>query len=283
MAEIYLCSTLMWNGSLEDMFSFIYRNGLDGMELWAQHWFEKGYSIEEFERLSALYPVKVVVHSCSWDLNPSSLNEGIRKASVAQIQKSIDLAAALQADEVTVHPGHATILDEMDGYYERMHQSLKEILQYAQKKKIAISLEIMEELPKEYATSVSEMKKITQEMGNQFWYTLDIAHCEGEKEIFTALEQERRFSKFHISNRQGKHLHVPLPDGDYDFMKLLPELEKYRIPFVVEGFDSSRDFLIARKNIHFLKNYGGQHEEEVNCSNDGSNDGGNWGYRVRQQ
>ena len=41
MAEIYLRSTLMWNASLEDMFSFIYRNGLDGMELWAQHWFEK--------------------------------------------------------------------------------------------------------------------------------------------------------------------------------------------------------------------------------------------------
>lgn len=258
MSEIYLGSTLLWNVSLEEIFSFIYSNGLDGVEMWAQHWFERGYSIEEYQRLSALYPVKTVVHSCSWDLNPSSLNEGIRKASVGEIEKSIDLAVELNADEVTVHPGHATVAGNMEEYYPRMHQSLQEILEYAKRKNIDISLEIMEEIPKEYATSVGAMKKITQEMEDEFCYTLDIAHCEGKKEIFTALEEGKHFSKFHISNRQGKHLHTPLPEGDYDFTELLPILEKYQLPFVVEGFDSSKEFSVARKNVNFLKNYGGK-------------------------
>lgn len=258
MLEVYLCSTLMWNASLEEMFSFIYNNELDGIEMWAQHWFEKGYSVEEYQRLSALYPVKTVVHSCSWDLNPSSLNEGIRQASMEEIKKSINLAEALNANEVTVHPGHATILDKWEEYYQRMHQSLREILEYAKKKRIDVSLEIMEQLPKEFATSVCEMRKITQEMEDEFCYTLDIAHCESKDEIFTALEQGKHFSKFHISNRQGKRLHTSLPEGDYEFAELLPVLSTYHIPFVVEGFDSNPEFPIARKNINFLKTYGGK-------------------------
>ena len=163
--------------------------------MWAQHWFERGYSIEEYQRLSALYPVKTVVHSCSWDLNPSSLNESIRKASVGEIEKSIDLAVELNADEVTVHPGHATVAGNMEEYYPRMHQSLQEILGYAKQKNIDISLEIMEEIPKEYATSVGAMKKITQEMEDEFCYTLDISHCEGKKRNFHSVRRGKAFFK----------------------------------------------------------------------------------------
>ena len=258
MSEIYLCSTLMWNASLEEMFAFIYSSGLDGMEIWAQHWFEKEYSVEEYRKLSALYPLRTIVHSCSWDLNPSSLNEGIRQASIAEIKKSIDLAVNLNANEVTVHPGHATITNEMEIYYERMHQSLQEILEYAKQKRVDVSLEIMEQIPKEFVTSVCEMKKITQEMEEKFCYTLDIAHCEDKKEITAALQQGKHFSKIHISNRQGMRLHTPLAEGDYNFTEILPMLEKYQIPFVVEGFDSNREFPIAKKNIKFLKTYGGK-------------------------
>lgn len=258
MSEFYMGSTLMWNATLEEMVQFIYNNGLDGIEMWAQHWFEKGYSIQEYEKLIALYPVKTIVHSCSWDLNPASLNEGIRKASILEIQKSMDLAAALNANEVTVHPGRITICNEMEGYYERMHQSLQEILEYAKGKGIDVSLEIMERIPKEFVTSVDEMKKITKEMEDEFCYTLDIAHCDEECDILKALEQGRHFSKFHISNRQGSRLHTPLPEGEYDFKTLLPMLRKYQIPFVVEGFDSQEEFPVARKNIHFLKIYGGK-------------------------
>ena len=62
MAAIYLSSTLLWNSSLEEIFHLAYQSGLDGMELWAQHFFSRGYKEEEFQKLSALYPLKSCIH-----------------------------------------------------------------------------------------------------------------------------------------------------------------------------------------------------------------------------
>lgn len=257
MSEFYLSSTLMWNVTLEEMVQFTYDNGLDGIELWAQQWFEKGYSVEEYQRLTALYPIKTFVHSCSWDINPASINDGIRHASILEIKKSIDLAASLNAYEVTVHPGHSSVNGSPEPYAVRMYQTLKELLAYSTQKWIDLSLEIMEEIPNEFVTSVAAMKSITREMESDFYYTLDTAHCEGVHVLMEMLGQGMRFSKFHISNRQGKKLHTPLPDGDYDFASLLPMLKDYAIPFVIEGFDSQKEFSIAKKNIQFLKLNGG--------------------------
>ena len=88
MANIYLCSTLLWNASLEEIFNLACQSGLDGIELWAQHFFHREYDAGEFEKLAALYPIKSCIHSQSWDLNLASMNEGIRKQSVIEVEKS---------------------------------------------------------------------------------------------------------------------------------------------------------------------------------------------------
>lgn len=109
MANIYLSSTLLWNGSMEEIFDMVFQSGLDGIELWSQQFFYRKFDIDEFEKLAALYPLKNCIHSQSWDLNISSVNDGIRKQSVTEVKKSVELAYQLGLDEVTVHPGHCTI------------------------------------------------------------------------------------------------------------------------------------------------------------------------------
>lgn len=255
MSEFYLSSTLMWNASLEEMINFVYENDLDGIEMWAQQWFEKGYDAEEYNRLTAVYPIKTFVHSCSWDLNMASMNEGIRRASVAEIKKSIDLACLIDAYEITVHPGHETICYMQDMYYEKMYASLKDILKYAKEKNIDVSLEIMEEIPKEFVTSYSEMMKVTKELSAQFFYTLDIAHCNSEKVIEDTLSEASRISKFHISNRTQNKLHTPLDEGIYDFTKVLKKLSEYDTPMVIEGLDTSKGYSVAKRNVEFLKKW----------------------------
>ena len=109
MKQIFVSSTLLWNAGLEEMFQRVYDNGFDGIELWAQHFFTKGYDTQEYLRLQALYPLRTCVHSCSWDLNLASMNQGIRKMSIRQVETSMRLAAELEALELTVHPGHMTL------------------------------------------------------------------------------------------------------------------------------------------------------------------------------
>ena len=133
MASIYLSSTLLWGSSPEEMFQLAYQSGLSGIELWAQHFFYQKYNAEEYRKLAALYPLRGCVHSQSWDLNLASLNDGIRTQSIAEVKKSIDLARRLDLEEVTVHPGHRTIPGAGEPYREYLRESLKEILEYAEK------------------------------------------------------------------------------------------------------------------------------------------------------
>lgn len=254
MANIYLSSTLLWRGSLEEIFDNVFRFGSDGIELWSQQFFYRKFDIGEFEKLAALYPLKNCVHSQSWDLNISSVNDGIRKQSVAEVKKSVELAYQLGLDEVTVHPGHRTISGTEVSYGAYLHESLREILEYAQKRKIDVSLEIMEKIPREFVTTMDAMKAVCGDMFDQFVYTLDVAHCDGEEEILSTLQNYRpRISKIHISNRKGSRFHTPLDEGDYDMEKLLPELARYNLPMVIEGLDSSRDFSAAKQNIQFVQ------------------------------
>ena len=49
MKQIFVSSTLLWNAGLEEMFQRVYDNGFDGIELWAQHFFAKGYDTQILE------------------------------------------------------------------------------------------------------------------------------------------------------------------------------------------------------------------------------------------
>ena len=257
MRRIFVSSTLFWKASLDEIFRCVYEEGYDGIEFWAQHFWERQYDINEYLRLSALYPLQTAVHSCSWDLNLSSMTEGIREESVRQVRRSMELAHMVNAMDLTIHRGHMTMAESRDESMRRLQQSLDEIAVYSKRCGVDVSLEIMEKIPKEFITDPAAMREAVGIHEREFYYTLDVAHCDSEQELFEILDTLNRISKIHISNRAGKKYHTPLDSGDYDFGKLLPKLLAYDLPMVVEGYDTSRDFHIFTENTHFLKTHGG--------------------------
>ena len=80
-----------------------------GIEVWAQHFFYHQYDKAAYREYASKFQMETFIHSCSWDLNLVSLNEGIRQASVQEVVASMRLAKELGAAEVTVHPGHMTM------------------------------------------------------------------------------------------------------------------------------------------------------------------------------
>lgn len=267
MATIYISSTMMWSRPMEDIFDMTYRAGLDGIELWAQQFFSKGWSTEEYRKLSALYPLKTCVHSQSWDLNLASMNEGIRRQSVQEVKRSVELADALGAWEVTVHPGRITLPGADVPYEDYLHESLREILEYAQRYHICISLEVMEQLPREFVTDMDRMRRVCRELFDDFSYTLDVAHCDSQAMIGDIMEQwGSRISKVHVSNRKGSRLHTLLENGDYPMDEILVRLSGYGLPMVMEGLDASPESEGAYRNFSFIqstfyKKNGGKNNE----------------------
>ena len=127
MKDMFVASTLFWQTSLQDMTRQIKTDGLTGLEMWAQQFFYQNYDIEEYKTLAEAYGLRTLVHSCSWDLNLASINESIRQASVGQVIASLQLAKAIGAEEVTVHPGHLTLAGITDRSCQILHHSLDEI------------------------------------------------------------------------------------------------------------------------------------------------------------
>lgn len=253
MAAIYISTPLLWNGSLEEIFSWARQGHLDGIEMWAQQFFYHGYSREEYRELAHRTRLQGCVHSQSWDLNLASINEGIRRQSVVEVEKSIELAHSLGLSEVTVHPGHHTFPGAAQSSESYLRESLKRILDYSRKLQVQVSLEIMEKIPKEFITSMEAMKSVCADMFSEFVYTLDIAHCDSQEEALETLKAySPQISKIHISNRMGNKFHTPLKQGDYDMEKLLPILAGYHVPLVMEGFDTGKDFSTATENLQFI-------------------------------
>ncbi|AZV57540.1 sugar phosphate isomerase/epimerase family protein [Clostridium sp. AWRP] len=261
MIPVYFSSTLMWNSSLEEIFKKAYTEGFEGIEFWAQHFESRGYSEKEYKELKEIYPIKTIIHSYSWDLNMSSINERIRATSINEIFKAVDLAYNLSAEEVTVHPGKESIVCFKEYQKKLLRASLKDILEYSRKKKMKISIEIMEKIAKELITTDIELKDVLKDLYWEFTYTVDTAHCSNEYEVMHYLENIHGISKIHISNKNGNKIHIPLNQGDYDFSKLIFSLAKKNKPLVIEGFDDSNEVSVLNNDINYIKSI----KEEFLC------------------
>lgn len=253
MKQIYISSTHMWNGTVEEMLKIAYQYELGGIELWAQQVEQNKYSIDKYISLAKEYHLNTTVHSKSWDLNFASLNEGIRLASIEEIKKSIRLAKQLHAKEITVHPPRETICGLKPIHLELAYQGLKQLYEYSCEMEVTLSLEIMEKIPKELVTSDISLGETTRDLYNKLSYTLDLAHCTNEDEFFAYLKKIPNISKLHISNKIGNKLHTLLSEGDYNFAELFPVLEKLNIPMVVEGFGDKEPYLGLIKNLNYIK------------------------------
>ena len=255
MKQILISSTLLWNLSLSEMIRHISDNGLGGLELWAQHFYCRRYDEGEYRRLARQHSLRTIVHSCSWDLNLSSMNREIRRTSVQEVVASLAFARRVGAEEVTVHPGHMTMPCWRRESAALMHESLQEIADAAYKMDMPVSLEIMEKTKKEFVTDIQSMQEVTGDLFTFFSYTLDIAHCDSADEALSALRRLPSISKLHISNRIGSRYHTPLYDGDFDFDSLLPELCAYGLPMVLEGYDDKGGLAAFYGNVDYLKRH----------------------------
>lgn len=258
MSEIYISSTLLWGSPLPVLLRTIREAGLAGPEMWAQQFFLEGYDKAQYRDLAARNGLSTLVHACSWDLNLCSANEGIRTASIKEVIRSLELARDLGAREVTVHPGHMTMVCWRAESVKRLHRSLETIGDAARALQMPVSLEIMEQVRKEFVTSPQAMEEVTGELKDRFQYTLDLAHCETLSEMRSYHRQlHKRLSKLHISNRVGPQYHTPLPFGDFDYKTLLPEILGWNVPMVVEGYDSTATHEVFQRNVRFLQEQGG--------------------------
>ncbi|OJF90325.1 sugar phosphate isomerase/epimerase family protein [Alkalibacterium sp. 20] len=252
MSNFYLSTPLMWNNRIEEIFQSATEYQM-GLEIFHQQMEFHNIPLLQLQRLIEKYERKVYVHALSWDLNLCSLQKSARELAIVQTKKSIDFAQSLGALDVTIHPGRMSIFLEETSYDGYMHDSMKELLEYADSLEQSISFEIMEPIGKEFITSRHVMERVARDLWEQLSVTLDLAHCQNNAVVLDHLEHLPRISKLHMSNLKNGKYHTPIGEGELDFHCLKPTISESGLPIVIEGMDTDTKKELFRKNVRYLK------------------------------
>jgi sugar phosphate isomerase/epimerase len=188
--------------------------GYDGIEVWSE-----GFFAQEEKGITSLAKVKSAlkqsglvstVHTSIKDpqgnkYNIASKDIKLRKDSVKAVLDSISLAKSLGAVLINIHPGYSDTETYDEEYYSINMESLKAICDFARKKGVTVSMEIMEERPGEFIKTPQDVIDIIHKLNiDNLGMTLDIVHgyTHGRSEV------ERYLREIHKDIDHVFHCHV---------------------------------------------------------------------------
>ncbi len=162
----------------------------------------------------------IYLHSPTVDLNPASINEGIRDETLRQLKETVDMAAGIGAPYVTTHPGivHKPIPRIWEMCLENAAQVLGEAADYAKKNNVVLSIENMPFKKTYLCTSAGELDGFRTRCG--CGVTIDVGHaitCPDPRSFLRL----PGISYLHVNDNQGdKDAHLCPGDGILDLSLL---------------------------------------------------------------
>lgn len=198
------------------------------------------------------YGLKYTVHAPFIEANPASVNPSLAKASIEEINRSIDLANILDSDIVVIHPGRAIFLNDLEymkSVYERAEESLKAIGKYADDCGVNVCIE---NLPKLRGFMFQDINQLNESLERvNLPMTLDIGHAYTAG--FTVDDVYfNNIKHIHIHDNDGvRDSHLPLGDGIIDFKRFFEIFKKNGYDGIYNFELSSKDYV--EKSIEYLK------------------------------
>jgi sugar phosphate isomerase/epimerase len=176
--------------------------------------------------------LEIYMHSPTIDLNPASVNRGIREETERQLKESVDMAVTIGARYVTTHPG-VVHKDKVRGFCtEFALQVLGETADYARTRDVTLSIENMPYRPTFLCNSPEELLAFQRHC--RCGITIDVGHAILCPEAYEFLLLDG-ISYLHVNDNHGnKDQHLCPGDGILDLGRLngqermIIELDDYR-------------------------------------------------------
>ena len=194
----------------------------------------------EFEVFQS-YEIDVFIHSPTIDLNPASLNPGIRDETLNQLKETIDLAVEIGANAITTHPGLIHRYEDRVKDIGRQYsiETLTKANEYGNERGIIFSVENMPNRYAYFCNNAEEHTLITRECGCHA--TIDLGHANTNGDIKPFLDM-KNICYYHLSDNNGdKDQHLILGGGTLD-LELLNGIDK-----VILELDDYQNVLNSRK------------------------------------
>lgn len=189
------------------------------------YWPRNVLSVENNFEAFYSYDIDVFLHSPTIDLNPASLNPGIREETLKQLKETLDFAVKIDAEAITTHPGLIHRLEDRVRNYAMKHsiETLKQANNYAKDVGIKFSVENMPNKYAYFCNSADEHKKFLESC--DCYATLDVGHANTTGDVKSFFEMDN-IAYYHLNDNDGKKdQHLTLGDGNLD-IQLLNGVEK---------------------------------------------------------
>lgn len=176
------------------------------------------------------YELKYTIHSAYTDLNIASFNKAIQKASINEIERSIDFAVNIDSDIVVIHPGIVsyTARNQVDLVYSLGRESLIELRDYANDRGVNPCIENLPAIQGFMYQDVNLLNETLTQLDMPM--TLDIGHA-----------HTAGFAPEEMYFDCVKHIHVHDNPGDDDTHLTLGEgslaVNDFFDVFMSKGYD----------------------------------------------
>jgi sugar phosphate isomerase/epimerase len=220
MVSFAVSSMFFHEYTSQEIFSFVSRAGLDGIEYWLEtpHFWLRGLPTDEVlacrERHKELSTI--TVHAPILDLNPCSINPEVAEVSIQYAVRSVTLAEQLGARVLTLHPGRRTAKRPPGAAdFSRFEHYLAALREVAIHNSLKICMENMEPAVNSFLCTPERVRQLLDDEPWLF-FTLDTSHAlaKSDAEPLRYIELcHDRLANVHISRKVGKTLHYPLDNS----------------------------------------------------------------------
>ncbi len=163
------------------------------------------------------YDIQIMLHSPTIDLNPASMNSGIRNETEKQTKEALDLASKIGAIAITTHPGivHRREKRIRDMAIKFTIDTLTKCQKHAEEVGVVLSVENMPNKENYLANSPEEHELIVESVRSSA--TIDWGHANTYEKPHDFLNVPN-ISYFHLNDNNGeKDSHLSLGEGSGDF------------------------------------------------------------------
>jgi len=212
-------STLaLFMNSLEDFLETASTDGFELIEIlcegpyWPRNVLAFNTNFDFFDS----YDIDVYLHSPTIDLNPGSLNPGIREETLKQLKETVDFGVKINSKAITTHPGLIHRLDERVRNFGIQHaiEILTEATDYSNDRGIKFSIENMPDKYTYFCNNAEEHRFFVEKCGS--YATVDTGHANTSMDVKSFFKL-KNIVYYHLNDNNGKKdQHLTLGEGTLD-------------------------------------------------------------------
>ena len=233
MVSFSVASMFFHEYTVQEIFTYVSRTGLDSMEFWLEtpHFWLRDLPVNEVIACKKEHPelANLTVHAPILDLNPCSINPDVARVSVEYSVRAIEIAEQMGGHILTIHPGRRTAKRPPSAAdFKRFDHFVSAIRDVATGNSIKVGIENMEPVVNSLLCTPERMRLLLDEEPWLF-FTLDVAHAMA-KSVYEPVRYielcSDRLINVHISRFDNGIAHYPL-DRHTSMAKVMESLKEH--------------------------------------------------------